>query len=110
MSTASRWHDRRHPCLTQSQLATNDTISKYNVEAESLRIRFLEQQASDALQVCATQFENPVFPCALIAGDVVILHLLHKHGLLDKGTQPEQFYKALVAVHADAGAPWLSAD
>ena len=27
-------------------------------------------------------FERPVFPCALIAGDVVLLHLLHELGYL----------------------------
>lgn len=38
-----------------------------------------------ALEACVAQFKHTVFPCALIAGDVVILHLLHKHGLIDKG-------------------------
>jgi phosphoadenosine phosphosulfate reductase len=31
------------------------------------------------------RFERPVFPCALIAGDVVILHLLHRLGVLASG-------------------------
>jgi hypothetical protein len=36
------------------------------------------------LQTAADSFERPAFPCALIAGDVVLLHLLHRKNLLHK--------------------------
>lgn len=39
----------------------------------------------DTLRKAAANFSHPVFPCALIAGDVVILHLLHRLGLLSNG-------------------------
>ena len=36
-------------------------------------------------------FERPAFPCALIAGDVVILNLLDKLGYLSSGKVPVIF-------------------
>ena len=60
-------------------------MESFNEQATKDRLEFLEQQAIGALKGAADKFEHPVFPCALIAGDVVILHLLHKAGLLDKG-------------------------
>lgn len=44
-----------------------------------------QDQALGALEVAESTFERPVFPCALIAGDVVLLHLLHRQGFLDSG-------------------------
>lgn len=60
-------------------------MAAFNEQAFKDRLGFLEQQAIGALQAAVDKFEHPVFPCALIAGDVVILHLLHKAGLLGKG-------------------------
>ena len=37
------------------------------------------------LKTAAENFQHPVFPCALIAGDVVILNLLSKLGYLESG-------------------------
>ena len=34
----------------------------------------------DALKLAVENSERPAFPCALIAGDVVILNLLHRLG------------------------------
>ena len=45
----------------------------------------LQSQASHALAAAVESFERPVFPCALIAGDVVILHLLNQLGFLSSG-------------------------
>jgi 3'-phosphoadenosine 5'-phosphosulfate sulfotransferase (PAPS reductase)/FAD synthetase len=36
------------------------------------------------MKVAVENFKSPVFPCALIAGDVVLLHLLHRSKLLPK--------------------------
>lgn len=44
----------------------------------------MQDAASAVLQTAASEFQHPTFPCALIAGDVVILHLLHRLQLLDK--------------------------
>lgn len=41
-----------------------------------------QDQALETLQTAANNFQHPVFPCALIAGDVVILHLLKRLNLL----------------------------
>ena len=49
------------------------------------RLDFLVKQSCGALDLSVANFKKVVFPCALIAGDVVILHLLHKQGLLQSG-------------------------
>ena len=45
----------------------------------------VKAQALAALKTAVDSFERPVFPCALIAGDVVLLHLLSRIGALDSG-------------------------
>lgn len=64
--------------------ATTESVVELSQRADAERLEHLVQQACGALDAAA-EFEAPVFPCALIAGDVVILHLLHKQGLLGKG-------------------------
>ena len=39
----------------------------------------------DALRQAVEGFERPAFPCAFIAGDVCILHLLHRLDHLSTG-------------------------
>lgn len=41
-----------------------------------------------AIQTAVDNFDRPAFPCALILGDVVILNLLHRLGLLQSGRVP----------------------
>ncbi len=38
-----------------------------------------------ALKISCENFENAVFPNAMIAGDCVITHLLHRMGYLQNG-------------------------
>jgi hypothetical protein len=57
------------------------------------------------LQQAADSFERPAFPCALIAGDVVMLHLLHRQGLLSR---VPIIYGGRAAAAAAAGC-WLRA-
>ena len=45
----------------------------------------MQEHALQALKQAADNFEHPVFPCALIAGDVVILDLLNKLDYLKTG-------------------------
>jgi len=54
-------------------------------KSEEMRLTHLEEQSMETLKFCAENFENPVFPNALIAGDVVITHLLHRLGYLKDG-------------------------
>lgn len=48
----------------------------------------MQESALGALKTAVEAFERPAFPCALIAGDVVILNLLHRLGYLDSGRVP----------------------
>ena len=51
----------------------------------------LQESALQALKTAVDNFERPAFPCALIAGDVVILNLLEKLGYLSSGKVPVIF-------------------
>ncbi|EFJ38718.1 hypothetical protein SELMODRAFT_270214 [Selaginella moellendorffii] len=59
-------------------------IQQWNDEAYEARLQHLESQAKSVLQKTIECFERPAFPCALIAGDVVMLDLLHKIGAFEK--------------------------
>lgn len=48
----------------------------------------LQESALGTLKTAVEAFERPAFPCALIAGDVVILNLLHRLGYLESGRVP----------------------
>merc|ERR1719460_2506032 len=50
-----------------------------------MRLKHLEEQAMFALKTSVENFENPVFPNAMIAGDCVITHLLGRLGYLESG-------------------------
>merc|ERR1719454_1995208 len=50
-----------------------------------MRLKHLEEQAMFALKTSVENFENPVFPNAMIAGDCVITHMLGRLGYLDSG-------------------------
>jgi 3'-phosphoadenosine 5'-phosphosulfate sulfotransferase (PAPS reductase)/FAD synthetase len=54
-------------------------------ESKEMRLKHLEEQAMFALKIAAENYGNAVFPNALIAGDVVITHLLHRMGYLQDG-------------------------
>ena len=54
-------------------------------ESKEMRLKHLEEQAMFALKTSCENFDNPVFPNAMIAGDIVITHLLHRLGYLESG-------------------------
>jgi len=54
-------------------------------ESKEMRLKHLEEQAMFALKTSVENFENPVFPNAMIAGDCVITHMLGRLGYLDSG-------------------------
>lgn len=60
-------------------------IEQLIADSRQKRLAHLEEQAMDALKVAVDQFDKPVFPNAMIVGDCVITHLLHKIGALDSG-------------------------
>jgi phosphoadenosine phosphosulfate reductase len=54
-------------------------------ESEEMRLQHLEEQAMWALKKSVENFDHAVFPNAMIAGDVVITHLLDRLGYLKNG-------------------------
>jgi len=54
-------------------------------ESKDMRMKYLEDQAMFALKIACENYGNAVFPNALIAGDVVITHLLSRLGYLENG-------------------------
>merc|ERR1719313_570569 len=54
-------------------------------ESKEMRLKHLEEQAMFALKTSCENFDNAVFPNAMIAGDCVITHLLHRLGYLKNG-------------------------
>ena len=62
----------------------------------------MQESALQALRNAAESFERPAFPCALIAGDVVILNLLEKLGYLSSGKVPIIFIDTFHLFSEDA--------
>ena len=54
-------------------------------ESKEMRLKHLEEQAMFALKIACENYGNAVFPNAMIAGDVVITHLLGRLGYLESG-------------------------
>ena len=53
-----------------------------NAQEAEHRAVFLEEQARRVVRAAVASSSCPVFPCAFIAGDVVLLHILAMEGLL----------------------------
>jgi phosphoadenylyl-sulfate reductase (thioredoxin) len=54
-------------------------------KTKDMRLQHLEEQAMLALELAIENHDHPVFPNAMIAGDCVITHLLHRMGYLENG-------------------------
>jgi hypothetical protein len=59
------------------------TVEKLEAASKKARIVHLEQQAMDAIQQAVDSGAQVVFPNALIAGDVVLTHLISRLGLFE---------------------------
>merc|ERR1711966_316109 len=72
---------------TALAMADGDVFDQeaFIAESKEMRLKHLEEQAMFALKTSCENFENPVFPNAMIAGDCVITHLLHRLGYLENG-------------------------
>ena len=68
----------RHSILTDCCAPLSRSIA----ESKEMRLKYLEEQAMFALKTSCENFDNAVFPNAMIAGDCVITHLLHRLGYL----------------------------
>ena len=80
------------PCVPPHSAATPRAAVRmgfdqeaFIAESKEMRLKYLEEQAMFALKTSCENFENPVFPNAMIAGDCVITHLLGKAGYLESG-------------------------
>lgn len=71
---------------------------QFITESKEMRLKHLEEQAMYALKISCENFDNAVFPNAMIAGDVVITHLLHRMGYLKDGkcTVSQDTYNSLL--------------
>jgi phosphoadenosine phosphosulfate reductase len=58
---------------------------QFIAESKEMRLKHLEEQAMFSLKIACENYEDAVFPNAMIAGDVVITHLLHRLGHLKDG-------------------------
>eukprot|EP00586_Coscinodiscus_wailesii_P021095 CAMPEP_0172499020 /NCGR_PEP_ID=MMETSP1066-20121228/121113_1 /TAXON_ID=671091 /ORGANISM="Coscinodiscus wailesii, Strain CCMP2513" /LENGTH=432 /DNA_ID=CAMNT_0013272553 /DNA_START=112 /DNA_END=1410 /DNA_ORIENTATION=- len=67
------------------QMAEQFDQEAFIAESKEMRLKHLEEQAMFALKIAVENYGNAVFPNALIAGDCVITHLLHRMGYLESG-------------------------
>jgi len=84
--SAGRPHVARHASAVQ--MADDAKIfdqEAFIAESKEMRLKHLEEQAMFALKIAVENYGNAVFPNAMIAGDVVITHLLHRMGYLKDG-------------------------
>lgn len=84
------------PATSTNKVATTSSVlsmaegevfdqEQFNAEGKEMRLKHLEEQAMYALKISCENYGNAVFPNAMIAGDVVITHLLHRMGYLKDG-------------------------
>eukprot|EP00804_Cyclotella_cryptica_P004454 CCRYP_006860-RB/>CCRYP_006860-RB protein AED:0.29 eAED:0.29 QI:0/-1/0/1/-1/0/1/0/259 len=86
VNTVARHHART--VSTATPLRMSDKVfdqEAFIAESKTMRLKHLEEQAMFALKIAVENYGNAVFPNALIAGDVVITHLLHRMGYLQSG-------------------------
>ena len=71
------WGRGRATAIKAVQLSTKGNVDteEWNKQARDARLQHLEAQAVETLKNTVEHFERPAFPCALIAGDVVCIHL-----------------------------------
>jgi phosphoadenylyl-sulfate reductase (thioredoxin) len=80
----------RHRSSSSTLAVVADNAVQFDQEqfiqaSKDMRLQHLEEQAMYALKVSCENYGNAVFPNAMIAGDVVITHLLHRMGYLKDG-------------------------
>ena len=80
----TRHHDPSNPIAVRMSEKVFDQEA-YIAESKEMRLKHLEEQAMFALKIAVENYGNAVFPNAMIAGDVVITHLLHRMGYLKDG-------------------------
>lgn len=86
-SSTSAFAPNGMPTKPSSLMMAEDQFDQEQFIAESkeMRLKYLEDQAMFALKIACENYEGAVFPNAMIAGDVVITHLLSRLGYLKDG-------------------------
>jgi len=75
-----------HPAATRTRAVSMSFDQEaFIAESKEMRLKHLEEQAMFALKTSCENFDNAVFPNAMIAGDCVITHLLGRLGYLENG-------------------------
>jgi phosphoadenosine phosphosulfate reductase len=72
------------PARTRTAVMSFDQEA-FIAESKEMRLKHLEEQAMFALKTSCENFDNTVFPNAMIAGDCVITHLLGRLDYLKTG-------------------------
>jgi len=70
---------------TVTFMAESFDQEQFNSIGKDMRLKYLEEQSMYALKISCENYGNAVFPNAMIAGDVVITHLLGRMGYLKDG-------------------------
>ena len=85
--TMLRGGSERSRRFRRNASTTQEEISSWVEKARVSRLQHLEEQASTTIRkaVEAASGEPIAFPCALIAGDVIMLELMHRLGYLTSG-------------------------
>jgi len=73
------------PSRARSAVMSSFDQEAFIQESKEMRLKHLEEQAMFALKTSVENFDNAVFPNAMIAGDCVITHLLHRLDYLKTG-------------------------
>ncbi|GMH95375.1 hypothetical protein TrVE_jg2479 [Triparma verrucosa] len=73
------------PSTSLLKSSTQFDQETFIAESKEMRLAHLEEQAMYALKISCENYDNAVFPNAMIAGDVVITHLLSRLGYLKDG-------------------------
>lgn len=81
--TATRPHSSLQMKMADTAKVFDQEV--FITESKEMRLKHLEEQAMFSLKIAAENYGNAVFPNALIAGDVVITHLLDRMGYLKDG-------------------------
>jgi len=87
LATASAFAPSRpaFKAATSVRMAEAFDQEQFIAESKEMRLKHLEEQAMYALKISVENYGNAVFPNAMIAGDCVITHLLHRMGYLKEG-------------------------
>ena len=78
---------------------------QFNIEWKKMRLKYLEEQAMYALKISCKNYSNAVFPNAMVAGDIVITHLLSRLRYFEWWNMHDYVRVHLSSISRDHGIP-----